>query len=811
MNNNGKNLNYMLLCMSLFVFVFIICIFSPYEVSSQIDIVNNNSKSKIYSEDLQRNFTVFVHLERILTKINLAHASFESGNIHDAFSHAYFPHQVIFPSIKNELLLIDPMLSSKLEHLLTDLPISLTNIKADENLLRKTFSETRNTIDSIENNLVNSQNLDSKYFLIQGSIVLMRDAKSVSENIKSNQSELESEQDYQVIKELVNRSEYQISRISNSIPTQELDSILDLSLQIGNYTTNHDNNAIFKSMNNLEKELLELSKSSLSKSLPLEIQKYFSNIDSLLNVVVNEIKDNKDYKKADKAAISAYLDNYEYLELPIEQNDPELMLEIELNMREELRQMIKDNASSERIESFVYKILQKLEEAENVLLNDPSITTVAANTEIANDYNDNQQRNNLADINELSKGFGTFQGEKKNMGEASEKEKEGVRGDIDQIRLSLQQVLNLYKENKYEESLITARSAYLDSYEKIELPLRPIDPDFTLEMEIKFAELRNLIEKRASYTEVMSKASEIQSGLDESERLVSGLGSIAPGIAFSSSFSIIFREGLESALIIGAITTYLEASRNERFKKHVYFGIFLAAGGTAITWFVMSFLVEISGASKELIEAIAGISAVAVLFWVSFWILNKIETKKWIEFVKSKVWKATTTGSVMVFVMLSFFTVYREGFETVLFYQAMFSYAKHMEFFVTIGLIIGLIVIISIAYLVKKLGKKLPLRVLFGFTMGVGAYMSITFFGNAIREFQEIGYISTTHLFEIIPRLDVNLATMTGIHPTLETILGQVILLSVYLVASMYILFIQPRRKKMIESSRKSMSDFRQK
>ena len=161
-----------------------------------------------------------------------------------------------------------------------------------------------------------------------------------------------------------------------------------------------------------------------------------------------------------------------------------------------------------------------------------------------------------------------------------------------------------------------ARSVYLDNYEKIELPLRPIDPDFTLDMEIKFAELRNLIEKRASF-EIMGKASEIQSGLDESERLVSGLGSIAPGIAFSSSFSIIFREGLESALIIGAITTYLEASRNERFKKHVYFGIILAAGATAITWFVTSFLVEISGVSKELIEAIAGISAVAVLFWVS--------------------------------------------------------------------------------------------------------------------------------------------------------------------------------------------------
>ena len=147
----------------------------------------------------------------------------------------------------------------------------------------------------------------------------------------------------------------------------------------------------------------------------------------------------------------------------------------------------------------------------------------------------------------------------------------------------------------------------------------------------------------------MEKISEIQKGLDESERLVSGPGIVAPTIAFSSSFSIVFREGLESALIIGAILTYLEASRNDKFKKFVYFGILIAIGATAITWFIAEFLIKISGASREIIEAVAGLSAVAVFFWVSFWILNKIETKKWIEFVKAKVWQAATTGRLYGF------------------------------------------------------------------------------------------------------------------------------------------------------------------
>jgi high-affinity iron transporter len=253
--------------------------------------------------------------------------------------------------------------------------------------------------------------------------------------------------------------------------------------------------------------------------------------------------------------------------------------------------------------------------------------------------------------------------------------------------------------------------------------------------------------------------------------------------------------------------TYLEASRNDRYKKQVYYGIIIAIVATAITWVIATHIIQVSGINRELIEAVAGLSAVAVLFWVSFWVLNKIETKRWIEFVKAKVWKASATGSVLVFVMLSFFTVYREGFETVLFYQAMFSFAKYMELYVALGLIIGIVVITSVAIVIKKLGKRLPLRVLFGLTMGIGAYMSIAFIGNAIRDFQEVGYISTTPLFGIIPRLDINLASMTVIHPTLESTMGQLVLLVIYVIGSLYVLVIQPRKKKKIELSRKSIGE----
>jgi len=788
--------------------IFVIIIFTSLSNGySQSDSGIDERNAQI---DLKNKFIIYINLERINTQLDLSEENVESDNLDKAFSQAYIPHTTLFPNIKKDLDRVSPELSSELEKLLTDLPILIKDNKNEPlKEIKQTISDIKNTTSTISNKIVGNDTLKDKNFLIQSSIQLLNDASQLVSIHNSSLVKGQKNLEYDSIKGLFDRSKYQINKLqSNDLRDSEKNEIMLMYSKIEQNLEKTNFNSLTLSISSLQNYLTQLlNTGNRTTNLPDEYKNYFSKINTLLDNVVVEIKENNDYRQADKSAISAYLDNYEYLEAPIEKNDPDLMVDIELAMRENLRKLIKDNEKIEVIEPFVSQIKSKLDNAKLTLENDQSL---------ANESNDgsnnmlSKEYNNLVDIEELSKGFGSFQGEQKQMGESTDPQKQGVRDDIDRIRLNLQNVLNLYKDTKYDEALLLTRSAYLDSYENIEIPLRPIDPDFTLDMEIKFAELRNMIEQRSEYENIVKKIGEIQQGLDESERLVSGIGTIAPGIAFSASFSIIFREGLESALIVGAIITYLEASRNDRFKKHVYYGIILAAGATALTWIIAEFFIELSGASRELIEAIAGISAVAVLFWVSFWVLNKIETKKWIEFVKSKVWKATTTGSVMVFVLLSFFTVYREGFETVLFYQAMLSYAKHMELFVILGLIIGLAVIIGVAFIVRKLGKKLPLRVLFGLTMGIGAYMSITFLGNAIREFQEVGYITTTHLFGIIPRLDVNLATMTGIHPTLETIIAQLILLSVYLVGSTYILVIQPRRKRLIQSSRKSMSDLKE-
>ncbi|MFL6453893.1 MAG: FTR1 family protein [Nitrososphaeraceae archaeon] len=809
-------------------------------------------------------FIVFFNLQRIQTQLSLAQKALERGDNYMAFAHAYIPHSIIFPSIKNLVEHVDDkgLSATRLESALTDLPLMIKSTSQSD-IVRNTIVKDKNLLNSISDKIIEQVvKSDRTPIMLQTAMFLLGDAEksyqlskagisnknyhdSGGQNNKGIHNRELTQVDYENAAGLVNKSRSIYHQISTSIDNNNKNSEIDLSFNQLDYLVRNQSNSqlvsrlIYSIEKNIQGQsvlipfpnpgLSNANTNNISSGPVNQYPQYFSTMRKLLqDLVINLNKG--DYISADRAAVSAYLDNFEYLEPPIEKHDSKLKSDIELGMREQLRQMIKEKMPYNKIASYVNDvIILKLDKAQAILKNDLSYTesTMNQNNTLLSSITTNGNRmittatnplttssaiagingKPFADIQTLSKGFGIYTGERRNIGQASDASKVSVRNNIDHIRLSLEDMLKQYSIGSYDEAISTSRSAYLDSYENIEVPLRPINPDFTLDMEIKFAELRNLIQAKSSYEKVQDKAFEIRQGLDESERLVSGTGVIAPTIAFSTSFSIIFREGLESALIIGAILTYLEALRNERFKKHVFYGIAIAVSATAVTWFIAQYIIEISGVNRELIEAIAGISAVAVLFWVSFWVLNKVETKKWIEFVKAKVWKATTTGSVLVFVMLSFFTVYREGFETVLFYQAMLSFAKYMEFYVIAGLVLGLAIIVGVVFLIRKLGKKLPLRVLFGLTMGIGAYMSIAFMGNTIRSFQEAGYIPTTHMIGIIPRLDINLVKMTGIHPTLETTVAQILLLSIYLIGSLYILVLQPKRKKAIEISRKSMSD----
>jgi len=725
-------------------FVIVVFVFGLYAIFPSVYAQNEG-------EQYVSTFTITgIGLE--LTKQALLDNNYDSAQKYSTLTNNFYGKNV------QSLRTIDPDFSDNVHLELLDLHSGILSKSESQNLI--------NHIDKLQETF-------PLYLIDDDSNAIV--ASILSEADDQYQSFIKNQRDesYFFTLSLIDHSKIILTQ--NSIPDnrlrQEIDSFFsDLDKSVLNKSG-------FVSVGNLitaiQRDLLQTETIVIDKTNLYDvIRNLYSELFTALN--------SNDYTTAEELAIEAYLENFEYLESDIKKVDESLLETLEIDMRENLRNMIIKKENPSVIMHFVENsILPDLAKAEKM----------------------------TSELSHIVNGDSLSMQNLKSMGDASEDQKTGVKNKIDVIREQLEETLRHYELGDVQSAHASARSAYLDSYEFVEIPLRAIDPDFTLEVEYQFATLRNLIKQEAPQNDIHDVIIAIKRNLDESERVVTGTGEIAPAIAFTSSFAIVFREGLESVLILGAILTYLEASRNNPFKKYIYYGVIAAFAATAVTWIIASYIIEISGANRELIEAIAALSATAVLFYVSFWVLNKIEHKKWMEFVKAKVWQATTTGSVMVFVMLSFFTVYREGFETVLFYQAMSGFAKYMEIYVGLGFIIGLISLLGLYYVMRKLGRRLPLRALFGLTMGVGAYLSIAFLGNAIRELQILDILPYTGLIGIVPRLDINLAMMTGIYPTLETILAQVILLGVYLVASSYILIMRPRKEQQLASMRKSRKD----
>ncbi|MDQ3885073.1 MAG: hypothetical protein M3239_06480, partial [Thermoproteota archaeon] len=496
----------------------------------------SNSLS-VYGQDLSDTdaLILMVNIERIRTQLWLTEESLNKGNLETAFAHAFIPHSSIFPAIKYQLRqVVGDQSTKELESLLTDLPLKMRAGESSGEETLESITQIRTLLDEFSQQHIGSEFLSDKGLVSQVVVFLLRDAvQSYTISNTSNgteDSDLKQLVDHENAVGLVHIAHQNYQKIlSSSIEDNrraEIDSFFN-ELE-SSVNQNLDNNSILRLATAIERDLAEELSLSNGSNGPSEQEQYFATIRSLLSNITSEVK-NGNYAQADKYAITAYLDNYEYLETPIEKHDPDLMTTIEVQMREELRGMIKAREPVQSIEAFVNGTLIKLDKAEELLRNDASFNQSSSPAPSAL----------FADIEGLKAGFGTYTGERRSIGEAEDPAKASVRGNIDRIRMQLDETLRLHKEGNYDDALLTSRSAYLDSYESVEIPLRPINPDFTLEMEIKFAELRNLIQGHASYGQVESKVVEIRRGLDESERLVCGTGVLAPTIAFSTSFSII--------------------------------------------------------------------------------------------------------------------------------------------------------------------------------------------------------------------------------------------------------------------------------
>lgn len=369
--------------------------------------------------------------------------------------------------------------------------------------------------------------------------------------------------------------------------------------------------------------------------------------------------------------------------------------------------------------------------------------------------------------------------------------------ELNASRNAVERSLELYGDGKRDEAYETARNAYLDHFEFVEVPLRVRDEGLTLELEEDYAELRNAIKSGESPSRVDELAGELRGGLDRVERELASPGVGAPLIALMMSFILLFREGLEAVLIVAAILGYLEASRNRRYRGSVLKGVGAGVVATAATFALVSLVLEVAPVQREILEAVTMLVAIVVLFYVSFWLIARLEHRRWMEFVKARVWAAAATGATLALAGVGFTAVYREGFETVLLYQALFDMTTGLMLWVALGALAAAAVLAAAAFAIFKLGRKLPVRTFLTGAVVLVMAMSVAFVGNAVRELQQAAIVPVTFL-EDFPRLPIFLADLTGWHPTLQSLLAQAVLAAVYVAGALWVFALTPMRERRV-------------
>ena len=365
---------------------------------------------------------------------------------------------------------------------------------------------------------------------------------------------------------------------------------------------------------------------------------------------------------------------------------------------------------------------------------------------------------------------------------ATEKKYANWNAIVDEMDIILNDAYNIYFMKDSEAAKDRVNNAYFGFYEKhgVERAVMSyISGKRGTDTEYQFAKIKRLMSQGAPNKVVRTEIDVILKMLHEDANELDGKKESGWSVFFAS-FIIIFREGLEAILVIAAISAYLVRSDNKPMLKVVYLSSLFAVFASVLAAIALHTIVGLSGANQEIMEGAAMLLATVVLFFISNWMLSKSESKAWKNYVEGKVQSAVSTGSSFALGFAAFLAVFREGAETIIFYQAMLADAKdHMDM-VWYGLGVGTIVL-TLVFIVIRFGSvKLPLKPFFICTSALMYLMAIAFAGGGVKELQEADIISVT------PVDFVHSVEVLGIYPTVETLVPQLVMLVVVMLSIMY-------------------------
>jgi len=340
----------------------------------------------------------------------------------------------------------------------------------------------------------------------------------------------------------------------------------------------------------------------------------------------------------------------------------------------------------------------------------------------------------------------------------------------------LADALLAYKNNDHKKAYQLAVEAYLEGFELVEQNVSAFDKTLRLEIEISMTGLRNKIRSAESIAVIEAEIAMINEKLDKADSILN-TRHLSGEAAFASAFFILLREGLEALLIVAALVAFLTRTKRPDGLKYIHIGWISALMLGGLTWWASVSFIDISGASREITEGIAAIVAAVVLLYVGFWMHDKTSAANWKKFIDDNMQKALTSGTLWTLTGLSFIAVYREAFETILFYQALWvqvdADGESMAFS---GFLTAVAVLAVVGWLIMRYSVRLPLRQFFAVTGGLMFVLAVVFAGKGVAALQEAGVIISSPVNFV--RID-----LLGIYPNLQGLLVQLalVVLAAYL------------------------------
>ena len=335
----------------------------------------------------------------------------------------------------------------------------------------------------------------------------------------------------------------------------------------------------------------------------------------------------------------------------------------------------------------------------------------------------------------------------------------------------LDSALDFARKGKRAEAGDRAFDAYI-AFEPLETPARAKKPGLVSTMERHFADFKGAV-NRNDISGAAGSRDAIGDGLPEVVNLTQRPS--GSWEAFLQSLLIIVREGFEAILVVGAVVAFLIKMGHRERLRSIWVGILLGLLASFATAIILQTVLSAIPASREIVEGVTMLVAVAVLFSVSYWLISRVEAVKWQQFIKVKVSDALEHGGGKALALVSFLAVYREGAETALFYQALFNEGPNVGLPLTLGILAGFAILAVIFTLFYRYGVRIPMRPFFTVTSVLLYYMAFVFIGKGIRELQE-GNVVPISLVHGGPHVDA-----MGIYPSVETLTAQGILVALFI------------------------------